>query len=207
MPLKALNIPSNVTLVAVTKTQSLTKIEEVYNRGVRHFGENYLQEGEEKILNFQRPDVQWHYIGLVQTKKCKKIAKYFDWVETITSENIALTLNECNHALEKIQNVLIQVKLLPDENKSGISLEDCPSLIKYIQQLPHLRLRGLMTILPQGLNSQEQFKAFSRLKTFFDEQSPALDTLSMGMSDDYQQAIQAGSNMIRIGRAIFGERH
>lgn len=202
-----LDIPNSVTLVAVTKNQPLEKIEEAYHQGVQHFGENYLNEALLKIQSCSLPDIKWHYIGQIQTKKCKKLAKYFDWVQTITNEHIARTLADCNQALGKIQNVLIQVKVLPDEHKGGISLEDCPQLIDTIQQLPHLRLRGLMTILPFGISPEEQYKAFLRLKIFFDKNRKSMDTLSMGMSDDYTQAMKAGSNMIRIGRAIFGERN
>ncbi len=204
---KKFDIPASVTLIAVTKTQPLDKIEGVYYQGVRHFGENYLNEALLKIQNCSLPDIQWHYIGQIQTKKCKKLAQYFDWVQTITDEHIAKTLNDCNQTLGKKQNVLIQVKVLPDEQKGGIALKDCPKLIDTIQQLPHLRLRGLMTILPLGLSPEEQYKAFLRLRIFFNKNNTSMDTISMGMSDDYTQAIQAGSNMIRIGRAIFGERN
>lgn len=206
MQQKKLDIPASITLVAVSKTKPLERIEAVYHQGVRHFGENYLNEALLKIQNCSLADIQWHYIGQIQTKKCKKLAKYFDWVQTITDEQIAKTLNDCNQALEKTQNVLIQVKVLPDKDKAGISLQDCPKLMDTIQRLPHLRLRGLMTILPLGLAPEEQYHAFLSLKQFFDGSEMTMDTLSMGMSDDYHQAIQAGSNMIRIGRAIFGER-
>jgi pyridoxal phosphate enzyme (YggS family) len=204
------SLSDSVTMVAVTKTQSPEAVETAYASGVRHFGENYLNEAQEKILALKNLDCQWHYIGLIQTKKCKKLAELFDWVQTVCSESIADELNRCNQLLAKKQNILIQVKVLPDENKAGLSFSECLDLIEKIKVLPYLKLRGLMAILPLGLEENEQYLAFLSLKNFFDECNQHLeepmDTLSMGMSDDYQIAIRAGSNMIRVGRSIFGER-
>jgi pyridoxal phosphate enzyme (YggS family) len=204
------SLSDSVTMVAVTKTQSPEAVETAYASGVRHFGENYLNEAQEKILALKHLDCHWHYIGLIQTKKCKKLAELFDWVQTVCSESIADELNRCNQLLAKKQNILIQVKVLPDENKAGLSFSECLDLIEKIKFLPHLKLRGLMAILPLGLDENEQYLAFLSLKKFFDECNQHLeepmDTLSMGMSDDYELAIRAGSNMIRMGRCIFGER-
>lgn len=204
------SLNDSVTLLAVTKTQSIEKIQEAYFAGIRHFGENYLNEAQEKILALKHLDCQWHYIGLIQTKKCKKLAELFDWVQTVCTLPIAEELNRCNALLGKRQNILIQVKVLPDENKAGCSFSQCLELIQNIKDLPHLRLRGLMCILPLGLDEQAQYHAFASLKDFFDECNKSLDepmdTLSMGMSDDYPTALRAGSNMIRLGRVIFGER-
>lgn len=203
-------LPENVTVVAVTKTQNVEKIQKAYQDGFKHFGENYLNEAVPKIQTLESLDCQWHYIGTIQTKKCKKLAQYFDWVETVSSLAIAKELNRSNQILNKTQNILIQVKILPDENKGGATFSQAQDLMKMAQEFPMLHFRGLMTILPMGLNEDEQFQAFQQLKTFFDESNQqyglGMDTLSMGMSDDYPQAILAGSNMIRLGRAIFGER-
>ncbi|HBB52277.1 MAG TPA: YggS family pyridoxal phosphate-dependent enzyme [Legionellales bacterium] len=200
----------SVSLLAVSKTQSIENIQQAYFAGIRHFGENYLNEAQEKILALKHLDCQWHYIGLIQTKKCKKLAELFDWVQTVCSESIAQELNRCNELLAKRQNILIQVKVLPDENKAGCSFSQCLELMEKIKDLPHLRLRGLMCILPLGLDEQAQYHSFASLKKFFDECNESLDepmdTLSMGMSDDYLVALRAGSNMIRLGRVIFGER-
>ena len=204
-------IPKHVTIVAVSKTQPIEQIRQKHALGFSHFGENYLNEAEIKIKSLLDLNVQWHYIGHIQTKKCKKLARYFDWVQTVESEAIAQELNRCNQNLNKIQNILIQVKVLPDEHKGGCSFLECRELIAKILPLKHLKLRGLMTILPLGLSKKEQYQAFENLKVFFNESCQTyqidMDTLSMGMSDDYDQAILTGSNMIRLGRAIFGERH
>jgi PLP dependent protein len=203
-------IPENVTVVAVTKTQNVEKIQQAYQKGLTHFGENYLNEALPKIQTLKSLDCQWHYIGTIQTKKCKKLAQYFDWVETVASLEIAKELNRFNQIFNKTQNILIQIKILPDENKGGATFLQAKELIKITKDFPMLHFRGLMTILPMGLSEDEQLHAFQQLKTFFDECNQqyglGMDTLSMGMSDDYPQAILAGSNMIRLGRAIFGER-
>ena len=201
---------NGVTLVAVSKNQLIEKIKAAHEAGVRHFGENYLNEAQLKIGALNDLNCHWHYIGFIQTKKCKKLAELFDWVQTVCSLKIAQALNHWNLLLDKRQNILIQVKVLPDVNKGGCTLEECSDLIDAILLLPHLKLRGLMTILPLGLTAEEQFKAFETLKKFFDKCNQCLvepmDTLSMGMSDEYSIALHAGSNMLRIGRAIFGER-
>jgi len=157
----------SVSLLAVSKTQSIEKIQQAYFAGIRHFGENYLNEAQEKILALKHLDCQWHYIGLIQTKKCKKLAELFDWVQTVCSESIAQELNRCNQLLAKRQNILIQVKVLPDENKAGCSFSQCLELMEKIKNLPHLRLRGLMCILPLGLDEQAQYHSFASLKKFF----------------------------------------
>ena len=199
----------NVTVVAVTKMQSCAAIQQVYAAGYRDFGENYLSEALPKINTLKDLDCTWHYIGNIQSNKCKNLAQYFDVVQTVSSVKILQELNKWNQFFNKSQQILIQIKLLPDANKGGCSCDESIALLEMMSSLPYLRLRGFMTILPLGISEEQQYQAFLKLKNFLDEcnQNYHLDmcTLSMGMSDDYQQAIKAGSNMIRLGRAIFGE--
>lgn len=200
----------NILILAVSKTQNTEQILEAYNAGLHDFGENYLQEAINKILKLQEYRLTWHYIGHLQGNKCKKIAYFFDWVHTINRCDIAKKLNSACNEYQKFLNICLQVNLFDEPQKSGISCSKLDKLIQTIQTLPHLKLKGLMTILPISFNPQEQLQAFQRLadlkEQFNQKYKLTMDTLSMGMSGDYIQAIQAGSTIIRLGQAIFGAR-
>jgi pyridoxal phosphate enzyme (YggS family) len=200
----------DVTILAVSKTQSLEKIKIAYDAGIRHFAENYLQEALEKIPKLETLNCTWHFIGSIQSKKVAKICQYFDWVQTIDRiELVKLFAKNCEH-LDKKLNVCIQVSLFNESQKSGISVDDLGALIQEILRFPNLVLRGLMTILPQELNASQQLQAYqtlARLKELLnDKYHLSMDTLSMGMSTDYMQAVAAGASMIRLGQIIFGAR-
>lgn len=204
--------PEEVTLLAVSKTKPASAIEEAIAAGQRAFGENYVQEGVEKINHFQQAGVsglQWHFIGPLQSNKSRLVAEHFDWCHTVDRLKIATRLNEQRPAHLPPLKVLIQINISDEQSKSGIPLEALDGLAAEIAELPHLELRGLMAIPAPESEYVRQFAvarqmavAFARLKTRY----PTVDTLSLGMSDDMEAAIAAGSTMVRIGTAIFGAR-
>jgi hypothetical protein len=204
--------PEEVTLLAVSKTKPASAIEEAIAAGQRAFGENYVQEGVEKIRYFQEAGqnaLQWHFIGPLQSNKSRLVAEHFDWCHTVDRLRIASRLSEQRPAHLPPLNVLIQVNISDETSKSGIAPEDVDALAAEVAALPGLCLRGLMAIpapeseyVRQFAVAQQMAVAFARLKTRY----PSVDTLSLGMSDDMDAAIAAGSTMVRIGTAIFGAR-
>lgn len=204
----------NVRLLAVSKTKPVQAIEEAILAGQVAFGENYVQEGVEKIAYFsqkaaENPPLEWHFIGPLQSNKTRLVAENFDWIQTVDRLKIAERLNDQRPAHLAPLNVLIQINISDESSKSGISPEEMLPLAEKIAQLPHLKLRGLMAI-PQPESDPEQQKiALRKMKTLFDRLQAnfeGIDTLSMGMSDDMASAIECGSTMVRIGTAIFGAR-
>ncbi|WP_333853938.1 YggS family pyridoxal phosphate-dependent enzyme [Leclercia sp.] len=201
-----------VTLLAVSKTKPASAIAEAIDAGQRMFGENYVQEGVEKIRHFREKgtaDLQWHFIGPLQSNKSRLVAEHFDWCHTVDRLRIASRLSEQRPAEMPPLNVLIQINISDENSKSGIALEDLDQLADQVAALPGLRLRGLMAIPAPESDYDRQFAvarqmavAFEALKTRF----PTVDTLSLGMTDDMAAAIAAGSTMVRIGTAIFGAR-
>lgn len=200
----------NINILAVTKTQPIEKILLAYDAGIRNFAENYLQEASEKIPYLERLDCSWHFIGSIQSKKIKKICQLFDWVQTIDRLEIIEKFAQNCKNLNKNLNICIQVSLFNESQKSGIRISELDKLVLEILKFPRLKLRGLMTILPLNLTPEEQLNAYHTLAQLqFDlnkKHHLSMDTLSMGMSGDYEQAIKAGATMIRIGQAIFGAR-
>jgi len=204
--------PEEVTLLAVSKTKPASAIEEAIAAGQRAFGENYVQEGVEKIRYFQEAGqngLQWHFIGPLQSNKSRLVAEHFDWCHTVDRLRIASRLSDQRPANLPPLNVLIQVNISDESSKSGIAPEDIDALAAEVAALPGLCLRGLMAIpapeseyVRQFAVAQQMAVAFARLKTRY----PSVDTLSLGMSDDMEAAIAAGSTMVRIGTAIFGAR-
>jgi PLP dependent protein len=191
-----------VTLLAVSKGQSLERIKDAVAAGQKAFGENYVQEAVQKMDAL--PKLEWHLIGPLQSNKTRLAAERFDWVQTVASEKIARRLSEQRPAGLASLNVLIQVNVSAEETKSGVALPEVPALASAISALPRLKLRGLMAIPEPGADRaryRSVKKVFDELKTQF-----ALDTLSMGMSDDLDVAIAEGSTMVRVGTAIFGQR-
>lgn len=203
--------PQTVHLVVVSKTQSAAAVAQAYRCGQRHFAENYLQEALEKV-NALRPlkDIQWHFIGPIQSNKTRAIAENFAWVHSIDREKIAQRLNEQRpQDLEPLQ-VCLQVNIDDEPSKSGVSLQDLPALAHAIEQLPRLQLRGLMTIPAPSDNPLQQRATFARLREALSDLQArgfiALDTLSMGMSSDLEAAIAEGATLVRVGTDIFGAR-
>ena len=198
---------SEVIAIGASKTQSVQSIRQAYEGGITNFGENYLQDAEGKI-NQLPSDITWHFIGAIQSKKSKKIARMFDWVHTIDRVEIAQLLNSARpKELEKL-NVCVQVNLDREESKSGINLEEVDNFLLEIESLDNLTLRGLM-VIPKPKDNERQRLSFKKIKNKFNELKKnynELDTLSMGMSADYQEAIAEGSTMIRIGTNLFGPR-
>ncbi|MGK0411003.1 MAG: pyridoxal phosphate enzyme (YggS family) [Shewanella psychromarinicola] len=206
--------PDEINLLAVSKTKPISDIIAAYQAGQRLFGENYVQEGETKInaLQADYPDIEWHFIGPLQSNKTKIVAEHFDWLHTLSRGKIAQRLHEQRPSDKSPLNVCIQVNISQEESKSGINsanFADVATLALTIASLPHLKLRGLMAIPTATADVQLQQQEFSQLKQLFDQlkqQYPSVDTLSMGMSGDMDIAIANGSTMVRIGSAIFGER-
>ncbi|RDF06958.1 YggS family pyridoxal phosphate-dependent enzyme [Haemophilus sputorum] len=200
----------NVRLLAVSKTKPVSAIEEAIQAGQKAFGENYVQEGVEKIAYFnQQADLEWHFIGPLQSNKTKLVAAHFDWIQTVDRLKIAQRLSEQRPAGKAPLNVLIQINISDEASKSGIAPEEMLPLAKEIALLPNLKLRGLMAIpKPEHEPAQQKIalgkmqQLFNRLQTEFE----GIDTLSMGMSDDMAAAIECGSTMVRIGTAVFGAR-
>lgn len=204
--------PASVRLLAVSKTQPAAALQEAVTAGQRAFGENYLQEALQKQQQLAHlPDLEWHFIGPVQSNKTRELAAHFDWVHTLDRLKVAQRLHDQRpDGLPPLQ-VLIQVNVSGEASKSGIEPQALSELAAAVAALPRLQLRGLMCI-PEAVDDFErQRTAFARLRELLEglqRQHPAwlLDTLSMGMSGDLQAAIAEGSTLVRIGTAIFGAR-
>ena len=200
----------NVRLLAVSKTKPVSAIEEAIQAGQKAFGENYVQEGVEKIAYFnQQADLEWHFIGPLQSNKTKLVAAHFDWIQTVDRLKIAQRLSEQRPADKAPLNVLIQINISDEASKSGIAPEEMLPLAKEIALLPNLKLRGLMAIPKPEHEPAQQKIALSKMQQLFNRlqaEFEGIDTLSMGMSDDMAAAIECGSTMVRIGTAVFGVR-
>ena len=207
---KQFSRPSHsVSVLAVSKKQSITKIQEAINAGQSDFGESYLQEALPKIEFFSNQQLTWHFIGPIQRNKIKKIAEHFSWVQSVSNIDMAKRLNDYRPLQLPTLNICLQVNISEEPSKSGIKPSELLPLTEYITTLPRLKLRGLMAIPAPSSSFVEQSKAFHPLRLLFDDlvkKFPDMDTLSMGMSDDLAAAIAEGSTMIRIGTKIFGPR-
>ena len=206
-------IPHNVQLIAITKQVSIELMREAYKTGIRDFGENRLQEALTKQEELQDlTDINWHFIGHIQKNKARKIIESFDWIHSVDSLALAKRLNRLAEELNRHPKVFLQVKVLPDPNKYGWEVAELIEDLAQLDRYNCLKVRGLMTILPLGLSTQETLKAFQDTKELAtaiaqkDYPNLNMEELSMGMSGDYLQAIAAGATMIRLGRTIFGER-
>ena len=205
--------PSMVCLLAVTKTVAPAAIRDAFHAGQRSFGENYVQEAQEKqsalaASGFQGR-LEWHLIGPLQSNKTRAAAGVFDWVHTIDREKVARRLSEARAADVPPLNVLVQVNVSGEATKSGIPPSEVAGLARTVSALPRLRLRGLMAIPEPTDDRQAQLLQLRVVRALFDalnEQGLQLDTLSMGMSQDLEAAVAEGSTMVRIGTAIFGAR-
>ncbi|MEH6580713.1 MAG: YggS family pyridoxal phosphate-dependent enzyme [Halioglobus sp.] len=201
---------TDIRILAVSKTQSIRAIREACDSGLREFGENYLQEAVEKILQLDDLDLTWHFIGPIQTNKTRLIAQHFSWVHSVDRLKVARRLNDQRPPELPPMQVCIQVNTSGEASKSGVSLEMLSELAGEINKLPRLNLRGLMAIPAATNDPQEQRRAFATLRRALEDLkaiAPNLDTLSMGMSGDMEAAIDEGSTLVRIGTGIFGPRN
>ncbi len=201
-----------ITLLAVSKTKPASAIADAIEAGQHAFGENYVQEGVDKIRFFHeqgKTDLQWHFIGPLQSNKSRLVAEHFDWCHTIDRLRIASRLNDQRPEALPPLNVLIQVNISDENSKSGIALEELDALAADVAALPRLTLRGLMAIPAPESSYERQFAVAQQMAVAFEAlkaRYETVDTLSLGMSDDMEAAIAAGSTMVRIGTAIFGAR-
>ena len=199
-----------VTIVAASKTQSAEVIRSAASFGINDFGENYLQEALIKMDLLKDLNLTWHFIGPLQSNKTKLIAEKFNWIHSLDRLSVAKQLSKKRPSELDPLNVCIQVNISNEISKSGCFPEEVSNLILDVRSLPRLRLRGLM-IIPEIIEKRKQMSSpFKRIRTLFDtciNFENQLDTLSMGMSDDFELAIEHGSTMIRLGAALFGPRN
>ncbi|MGB6354680.1 MAG: YggS family pyridoxal phosphate-dependent enzyme [Steroidobacteraceae bacterium] len=201
--------PAAVTLVAVTKTQTAETIRLAATAGVTDFGENYLQEAAAKMDRLADLTLRWHFIGGIQSNKTRAIAERFDWVHGIDRFSIARRLSEQRPFHAPPLNLCIQVELVPEPNKGGVAPDEVGPLAAAAAELPRVRLRGLMCVPPPQAGPAAERAVFARLRTLLEELNAGghkLDTLSMGMSGDFESAIAEGATVVRIGTALFGPR-
>ncbi len=190
-----------VTLIAVSKTRSVDEVRVALDAGQIHFGENYLQEALEKIELLQDKDIVWHFIGPIQSNKTPKIAINFDWVHSVDRIKIAERLNQQRPKVLGKLNVLLQVNIDNEDTKSGLFVDEIEEIVNQLDNLTNICLRGFMCI-PRPDNSADSYKRMAKIMTKY----PTLDTLSMGMSADMEEAIANGATLVRIGTDIFGKR-
>jgi len=199
----------SVRLLAISKTKSVRAIRAALAAGQHDFGENYLQEALAKIAQLKEEKILWHFVGAIQSNKARDIAQYFDWVHSVERLSIAQRLDRLRPTTLPPLNVCIQVNIDQEHTKAGCRVDQLAALAAEIAQLPRLRLRGLMAIPKPAADAQQQYQGFVKLHALFAELAAHyrhFDTLSAGMSGDFEQAIKAGANLIRIGTAIFGAR-
>jgi len=203
--------PAGIVIVAVTKTRSAEEIREVIDSGITDIGENRVQEAIVKYQqlltpNSQLPTLKWHLVGHLQTNKAKDAVKIFDLIHSVDSFRLAEEIDKQAQKINKIQDILVEVKTSEEASKSGVLPSAAPDLIREISLLKNIRLLGLMTIAPLVDDPEKARPYFRKLRELRDQlQTPnsQLRTLSMGMSDDFEAAIEEGANMVRIGRALF----
>ena len=206
-------LPISVRLIAVTKQVSASAIREAYIAGIRDFGESRIQEATDKQRQLQDlPDITWHLIGTLQSNKAKKALELFQWIHSLDSLKLAQRLDSLAEQLSCQPQVCLQVKLLNDPNKSGWTVPELLTALPELNQCRHLQIRGLMAIPPLGLKDAEIINFFDQTRAFADKIQQQnwsriqMQELSMGMSQDYHLAVQAGATMVRLGSILFGER-
>ena len=201
--------PEEISLLAVSKTWPGSYVQEAARAGQKAFGENYVQEGVDKVHETALSDLEWHFIGPLQSNKTRPVAEAFQWVHSVDRFKIAERLSQQRPAHLPPLQICLQVNISNEDSKSGVPEEDVASLAQQIARLPHLKLRGLMTIPAPASEFAQQRVPFRRLRELYEQLNRsgfALDTLSMGMSNDIEAAIAEGSTLVRVGTAIFGER-
>jgi len=207
------SLPSTVRLIAVTKRVSIELMREAYTAGIRDFAESRIQEAASKQAELQDlADITWHLIGHLQTNKARKALELFSWIHSVDNLPLAQRLNTLAAELGVNPKVCLQVKILPDANKSGWIVPELLADLAALNQCENLQIQGLMTIPPQGLTDAEILTVFNSTyklaQTIKSQNCPniTMQQLSMGMSGDYQLAVQAGATMVRLGTILFGER-
>lgn len=203
--------PDSIKLLAVTKTVSAARVNEAIAAGIAAFGENYVQEAKEKIAAIDKR-VEWHMIGYLQTNKVKYVVNLFDYIHSVDRLELAREINRRAASTGRKMNILVEINVSGENTKSGIPMVHAMELIKAISSLESLSVKGLMTMPPYSDNPESSRPYFSELKSLqkkiINEGIPGIrmDELSMGMTDDFEIAVEEGATIVRIGRAIFGER-
>lgn len=208
-------IPQQVTLVAVSKFHPEEAIQEAYDAGQRIFGESKVQELTSKITHLPE-DIQWHFIGHLQTNKVKYIAPFIDTIHSVDSLKLLIEIDKQAAKQNRVINVLLQMYIASEETKFGLSQEECITLLESeaYKECTNIKVRGLMGMASFTQNESQVHKEFAELKSIFSQikeqffvNDTSFDTISMGMSDDFGIAIEEGSTMVRVGSKIFGQRH
>ncbi len=207
------SLPTSVKLIAVSKQVSAQAIRSAYSAGIRDFAESRIQEAASKQVELQDlPDITWHFIGHLQSNKAKKAIEQFPWIHSVDNLKLAQRLDQLAQQLGVSPQVCLQVKILPDPNKSGWSVPELLADLPTLNQYKSLQIQGLMTIPPSGLNDAEILNVFNLnrelAKKIQDQNWPhiKMQHLSMGMSGDYELAVKAGATMVRLGTILFGDR-
>ncbi|HHL32238.1 MAG TPA: YggS family pyridoxal phosphate-dependent enzyme [Oceanospirillales bacterium] len=197
-----------VDLLAVSKKQPIEKINSLYQQGHRMFGESYVQEAIAKIEQLAELDIQWHFIGPIQSNKTRYLARYFDWVQSVDSLKIITRLNHQRTGQQPKLNVLLQLKVGGEQSKKGMNSQELLAICARYGDFANITIRGLMSIPAPSQDYQVQKSQFQQCQEVFQQMSEIIpvDTLSMGMSADLEAAIESGSTMVRIGTDIFGQR-
>jgi len=196
---------NDIFLIAVSKKKSIEHITKAKELGIRNFGENYAQELKNKAINFDK-NVNWHFIGPLQSNKAKIIAKYADWIHTIDRKKIADIINDESKKINKVINACIQINISKESTKSGISPEDMLVFAKYVDSMENINLKGIMVLPSLGEKNKKQMQASKLLHEKLISAFPDAKYLSMGTTNDFETAIASGSNMVRVGELIFGKR-
>lgn len=206
-------LPESVRLIAVSKQVPAEAVREAYNCGVRDFGESRIQEAAEKQSQLQDlPDINWHFIGHLQANKAGKALEIFQWIHSLDSLKLATRLSRLAGEMSCSPQVCLQVKILPDPDKYGWSVPELLADLRQLDECQHIKIQGLMTIPPLGLDEEQILDFFNSTRELADRikqqnlQHIQMQQLSMGMSGDYHLAIQAGATMIRLGQTLFGSR-
>jgi pyridoxal phosphate enzyme (YggS family) len=196
--------------MAVSKTFPADAVRAAHAAGQREFGENYVQEGVEKITTLSALPLVWHFIGPIQSNKTRSIAEHFHWVHSVAREKIALRLSQARPQTLGPLDICLQVNISGEASKSGVPPEEVLALAEAVRVLPQLRLRGLMAVPEPSDDAQQQRLRFRALRILLEQLNASgfgLDTLSMGMSQDLEAAVMEGATIVRVGTAIFGERN
>lgn len=207
--------PDEITLVAVSKTKPLEDIEEAYDCGQLHFGENRAKELQDKMDISDNENIQWHMVGNLQTNKIKYMVEQVNWIHSIEKSKYLREIEKRASRIDRVINTLVQINISGEEQKSGCEPEDLKEILKYAQGLDHVRVRGLMGMAtfvdPEEVEKvRPEFRLLREVRDNhreWESDNVQLDELSMGMTNDMEIAIQEGSTMLRVGRAIFGERN
>jgi pyridoxal phosphate enzyme (YggS family) len=196
---------NDIFLIAVSKKKSIEHIRIIKELGINNFGENYAQELEDKAINSDS-NVNWHFIGPLQSNKAKIIAKYADWIHTIDRKKIADKINDECKKINKVINACIQINISKESTKSGITPENMLVFAKYVDSMENINLKGIMVLPSLGEKNRKQMQVSKLLHEELKSAFPNAKYLSMGTTNDFETAIVCGSNMIRVGELIFGKR-